>query len=306
MCGSTRSGSYPEDKGRVRRRLPGELLRPLRRIRLHRRPGGAARPHLQQRGRLARGAARLLARLHRRGRRDQGSAHHARCSTRSTRCSRRISSRRARTAPIRATARPAATAGSSLKLGTFGAFIGCSNYPECRYTRQLAGDRTATAAACRQGARQGPGDRPRRHAASRPLRPLSAARRSHQGHGREAEARRPAEGLVARRHRRSRRALKLLLAAARGRQASRRTASRSWPASAASAPTCSTARPTPTSSRRRRAHHRPQPRGDADRREDAPTPARAAASAPIPAARSASIRNGAGRSWSRTAATGPT
>src|SRR5690606_37061314 len=25
----------------------------------------------------------------------------------------------------------------SLKLGKFGAFIGCSNYPECRYTRQL-------------------------------------------------------------------------------------------------------------------------------------------------------------------------
>ena len=28
----------------------------------------------------------------------------------------------------------------SLKLGKFGAFIGCSNYPECRYTRQLSGD----------------------------------------------------------------------------------------------------------------------------------------------------------------------
>jgi DNA topoisomerase-1 len=26
----------------------------------------------------------------------------------------------------------------SLKLGKYGAFIGCSNYPECRYTRQLA------------------------------------------------------------------------------------------------------------------------------------------------------------------------
>ena len=26
----------------------------------------------------------------------------------------------------------------SLKLGKFGAFVGCSNYPECRYTRQLA------------------------------------------------------------------------------------------------------------------------------------------------------------------------
>src|SRR5262252_10640482 len=26
----------------------------------------------------------------------------------------------------------------SLKLGRFGAFIGCSNYPECRYTRALS------------------------------------------------------------------------------------------------------------------------------------------------------------------------
>uniref|UniRef100_UPI001952ABFB topoisomerase DNA-binding C4 zinc finger domain-containing protein n=1 Tax=Escherichia coli TaxID=562 RepID=UPI001952ABFB len=26
----------------------------------------------------------------------------------------------------------------SLKLGKFGAFIGCSNYPECRFTRQLS------------------------------------------------------------------------------------------------------------------------------------------------------------------------
>lgn len=28
----------------------------------------------------------------------------------------------------------------SLKLGKFGAFVGCSNYPECNYTRQLGGD----------------------------------------------------------------------------------------------------------------------------------------------------------------------
>ena len=58
---------------------------------------------------------------------------------------------------------------------------------------------------------------------------------------------------------------------------------------------------------RRRAHRRPQPRGDADRREEAPRArARAAASAPIPAARSATIRTRAARSWSRTAATAPT
>ncbi len=33
---------------------------------------------------------------------------------------------------------PSCEAGElSLKLGRFGAFVGCSNYPECRYTRQL-------------------------------------------------------------------------------------------------------------------------------------------------------------------------
>ena len=31
----------------------------------------------------------------------------------------------------------------SLKMGKFGAFIGCSNYPECRYTRPLSGDAAA-------------------------------------------------------------------------------------------------------------------------------------------------------------------
>jgi DNA topoisomerase-1 len=37
----------------------------------------------------------------------------------------------------------------SLKVGKFGAFIGCSNYPECRYTRQLAetGDKAPSAEA---------------------------------------------------------------------------------------------------------------------------------------------------------------
>jgi DNA topoisomerase I len=36
---------------------------------------------------------------------------------------------------------PACEAGQlSLKLGRFGAFIGCSNYPDCRYTRQLGSE----------------------------------------------------------------------------------------------------------------------------------------------------------------------
>ncbi|MGN6551661.1 MAG: type I DNA topoisomerase [Pararhizobium sp.] len=35
----------------------------------------------------------------------------------------------------------------SLKLGKFGAFIGCSNYPDCNYTRQLSSENGAEAAA---------------------------------------------------------------------------------------------------------------------------------------------------------------
>ena len=42
-----------------------------------------------------------------------------------------------------------ATGRLSLKIGKFGAFIGCSNYPDCRFTRQLAdsGDKAGASAA---------------------------------------------------------------------------------------------------------------------------------------------------------------
>ena len=79
----------------------------------------------------------------------------------------------------------------SLKIGKFGAFVGCSNYPECRYTRQLAvatdengnGERERRR---HQAARPGPRDRPRRDAALGPLRPLCPARRT--GRGQEGQA----------------------------------------------------------------------------------------------------------------------
>ena len=79
----------------------------------------------------------------------------------------------------------------SLKLGKFGAFIGCSNYPECNFTRQFSAARRANgegatggeAARTRASARQGPGDGRGDHAARRALRRLCAARR-----GREAQA----------------------------------------------------------------------------------------------------------------------
>ena len=176
----------PEDKGRVRRRVPGKLLRALCRIRFHRRPRRAARPDLQQRARLASDVLRdFWQRLHRRRRRHQGSAHHARCSTRSTRCCaphlfppKPGRHRSAQVPELRA------TAGSALKLGRFGAFIGCSNYPECKFTRQLSAGADGSGGGMRKLGEDP--DTGLDVTVARPLRHLPAARRSHQGRDGEA------------------------------------------------------------------------------------------------------------------------
>ena len=73
--------------------------------------------------------------------------------------------------PQRRRPRPASLPGCgagrlSLKLGKFGAFIGCSNYPECRYTRPLAVDewrrrrRAGGAARARRRSRERPAGQP--------------------------------------------------------------------------------------------------------------------------------------------------
>jgi DNA topoisomerase I len=43
------------------------------------------------------------------------------------------------------------TGNLSLKLGKYGAFVGCSNYPECNYTRQLSADANAEDGAAADG-----------------------------------------------------------------------------------------------------------------------------------------------------------
>ena len=132
-------------------RVPRSVLRQICRIRFHRRSRGEARQGLQQRDRLEGAAARLLARILRGDRRHQGTAHRRRCSTASTSCSGRISSPRARDG-VDPRLCPACSNGQlSLKLGKFGAFIGCSNYPECNYTRVLSptGDRRRRRGAAR-------------------------------------------------------------------------------------------------------------------------------------------------------------
>ena len=65
---------HSRGQGPAGHRLPRRLLQALRRIRFHRRPRGEARPHLRRQARLEGRAARLLARVHRLGRRHQGPA----------------------------------------------------------------------------------------------------------------------------------------------------------------------------------------------------------------------------------------
>ena len=89
------------------------------------------------RARLAGGARGILARLQAEDRRGDGAEAVARSPPRSTISSRPGCSRTRATAPIRGSARPAARAGWALRGGRFGAFVACSNYPDCKFTRRF-------------------------------------------------------------------------------------------------------------------------------------------------------------------------
>ena len=112
------------------------------------------------------------------------------------------------------------TGNLSLKLGKFGAFVGCSNYPECSYTRQLGGDANGNgeAGSAEDGDKvlgKDPYTQEEIMLQQRPVRPLRAARRRQGG-----QARQPAEGLDRRRDG-PREGAGAAVAAARRRQASR-------------------------------------------------------------------------------------
>ncbi len=132
----------------------------------------------------------------------------------------------------------------NLKAGKFGAFVGCSNYPECRYTRPLAADSEASADRIL-------GKDPETDldvvGEGRTVRSLHPARRA-EGlcRGRKAEARGHSEEHVARRHR-TRSGAEAAVAAARNRQASGDRRADHRRASAASARSCVTKRPMPAS-----------------------------------------------------------
>ena len=137
----------------------------------------------------------------------------------------------------------------SLKLGKFGAFIGCSNYPECKFTRTLADTKAESLGdSDRPGVKvlgEDPETRRRDHVARRPLRHLCAAGR-----------RRETETLVAAEDAQSVRrdagaGARAVEPAARGCASIPRPKRRSSPASAVTGLMSSTARPTRTSARTR-------------------------------------------------------
>jgi DNA topoisomerase-1 len=89
---------------------------------------------------------------------------------------------------------------ASLKLGKYGSFVGCSNYPECNFTRQLSARRPDGEAATCPNEPKVLGTDPYTEdeitLRTGPLRPLCAARRR-QG----SQALQPAEGLEGRGYR---------------------------------------------------------------------------------------------------------
>src|SRR5271169_1084460 len=86
---------------------------------------------------MARRAARLLGRLHRRHRQTKDLRISAVIDALDALLSQHLFPPREDGSDPRVC--PTCSNGRlSLKLSKFGAFIGCSNYPECRYTRQLS------------------------------------------------------------------------------------------------------------------------------------------------------------------------
>ena len=81
----------------------------------------------------------------------------------------------------------------NLKLGRFGAFVGCTNYPECKFTRQI-GAKPGEGDAGPRELGLFPGTEDHGDAALRPLRALCAV-----GRRQEAQAQRPAQGHRSRR-----------------------------------------------------------------------------------------------------------
>ena len=127
----------PEESGRLVTAFLERFFETLRQLRLHRRARGGAGRRLRRAARLAEIARRLLARLQAEGRRGHGPEAVGDHRRRSTSSSRPGSIRPARTGPTRGSVPQCGNGRLSLRGGKFGAFVACSNYPECRYTQKF-------------------------------------------------------------------------------------------------------------------------------------------------------------------------
>ena len=165
--------------------LPRILLPQIRRIRLHRRARGAARPGVEPRDRLEGAVARLLEGFFRRGRRHQGPAHRpgARQPQRASRAAYFPRPRRRRRSAPLPGLRQGAIVPKARQVRGLHRLLELSRMQV--HPRVVADRRRKRRGrpAGRPGAGPGPGDRRRDHAAQRPLRRIRAA-----GRGREAEA----------------------------------------------------------------------------------------------------------------------
>ena len=235
----------PRGQGPARHRFPRQLLRPLPRLRLHRRPRGGPRPgHHRRRG--LEGAARpVLERLLRAPSARPRACASPRWWRRSTRCSGPhlfpVTRGRSRAAPLQGLRhRPARAQDLAQGLAPSSAARTTPNAatpapspatPTARPRRSTASCSAPAASAARvfeEDARR----RPAGHPAQGPLRLLRPARRGRRG--REAAARLDPQGHGPRRRRPRARARAPVAAAARSAPTPR-TARRSRPASAASA-----------------------------------------------------------------------
>ena len=192
ICPARQEAALSRGQGAPRHRVPRELLPPLCRIRLHRRPRGEARPDLGRQARMEGRAARLLARVHRRRERYRRFAHHrgARCAERhawAAHLPRHRSRRRSARLPLLRD-RPLEPQGRQVRrLHRLLQLSRLPLHPPARRHRRQDG----RARQRRQAARHRSRDRARRDAPHRPLRALRPARRERRG---EAEARLDPQG----------------------------------------------------------------------------------------------------------------
>ena len=134
----------------------------------------------------------------------------------------------------------------SLKLGKFGAFVGCSNYPECRFTRPFGAEQNGQSDIPPDGKPLGNNPEGVPVYSARPAASAPTSSSARPGDKSEKPRRSSIPQRLAGGGTRPRTGAEAALAAARSRQAPGGWRADRSPTSAAMGPMCSTSRPTPT------------------------------------------------------------